>query len=139
MLLEVEYSWSLYDVKGGPLSGTILFGMPYKLKNCSSAKITFLAEVLLINSTSGYFMHWLIIANIYWPFRNGPKNLDCVSCDINLCQSYDGVTDLQEVQRPNTCLVILSMFGKNTLDLSSALVFVSPKCPAWAKFTAKFQ
>ena len=28
---------------------------------------------------------------------------------------------------------------KNTLDLSSALVFVSPKCPASIKFTARFR
>ena len=40
---------------------------------------------------------------------------------------------------PNTCVVILSMLGKNTLDVSSALVFVSPKWPVWAKFTARFQ
>ena len=64
---------------------------------------------------------------------------DGVGCHFNLCRSCDGITDLQEVQRPNTCVVILSMFGKNTLDLSSALVFASPKCPGWAKFTARFQ
>ena len=64
---------------------------------------------------------------------------DGVGCDINLWRSCDGVTDLQEVQRPNTCVVILSMFGKNTLDLSSALVFFSPKCSAWSKFTARLQ
>ena len=46
------------------------------------------------------------------------------------------VTDLREVRGPNTCAVILSMFGKNTLDLSSAFIFVSPKYPDWAKFTA---
>ena len=48
---------------------------------------------------------------------------------INLCQSCDGVIDLQGVYKPNTCAVILSMLGKNTLDLSSTLVFASPKCP----------
>ena len=47
---------------------------------------------------------------------------DGVGCDINLWQSCDGVTDLQEVQRPNTCVVILSMLGKSTLDLSSVIV-----------------
>ena len=76
-----------------------------------------------------------------------PKNLvlmvsnvsDGVGCDISLCRPCDGVTNFQEVQRPDTCVVILSMFGKNTLDLSSALVFFSPKCPAWSKFTARLQ
>ena len=125
----------------------MLFGMPYELKNRSSTKITLLAKVLLIKSTSGYFVRWSIITNIYRPFGNRPKKSilkvsnasDSVGCDINLWRSCDGVTDLQEVQRPNTCVVILFMFGKNTLDLSSALVFVSPKCPAWATFTAGFR
>ena len=45
-----------------------------------------------------------------------------VGCDINLCRSCDMVKDLQEVHRPNTCVVILSMFGKNPLALNSALV-----------------
>ena len=68
----------------------------------------------------------------------GPKDKDGnVGCDTNLCRSCDGVTDLQEVHKSNNCLVILSMFGKNTLDLSSPLVFVSPKCPTWAKFSKK--
>ena len=46
-----------------------------------------------------------------------------LGCDSYLCRSCDGVTDFQEVHRPDTCVVILSMFGKNTLDLCSALVF----------------
>ena len=127
------------------MSDTMLSDMPYRLKNHSRAKMTFLAEVLLINSTSGYLVRWSIISNIYRPFGNGPKKSrlmvsnvsDSVCCGINLCGSCDGITDLQKVQRPNT-VVIFSMFGKNTLDLSNALVFVSPKCPAWAKFTARF-
>ena len=49
----------------------------------------------------------------------------------NVCHHvHDGVTDLQGVHNPNIGVVILSIFGKNTLDLSSALVFVTPKCPA---------
>ena len=52
-----------------------------------------------------------------------------VCCDINLFRSFDGLIDLQGVHKPNTGVVILSMFGKNILDLSSALVFISPKCP----------
>ena len=48
------------------------------------------------------------------------------------------LTDLQEVKRSNNSVVILSMFGKNTLDLNSALVFVTSKFPEWAKFTARF-
>ena len=79
-----------------------------------------------------------IIANVYWPFTNGPKRSrvmvsnvsEGVSCDIKLCQSFDGVIDLQGVYNRNTVVVILSMFWKNTLDVSSALVFVSPKCRA---------
>ena len=95
----------------------------------SSAKITFLAEVLIMNSTSGYFVRWSVITKIYLPFENGPKKSrlmvsnvsEGAGCDINLCRSCDGVTDLQEVHRFNACVVILSMFEKNTLDLSSAL------------------
>ena len=79
-----------------------------------------------------------IIANVYWPFTNDPKmsrvmvsNVsEGVGCDIKLCQSFDGVIDLQGVYNRNTVVVILSMFWKNTLDVSSALVFVSPKCRA---------
>ena len=44
MPLEIKYPWSSYDVKGGLLSDTMLFGMSYELKNRSSAKITFLVE-----------------------------------------------------------------------------------------------
>ena len=62
-----------------------------------------------------------------------------VGCNINLCQSCDGVIDLQGVYKCKTGVVILSMFWKNTLDLSSALVFVSPKCPARVSFAARFQ
>ena len=53
-----------------------------------------------------------------------------VGCNINLCQSCHGEIDLQGLHKLNSFVVILSMFGKNTLDLSSALVFISPKCPA---------
>ena len=48
------------------------------------------------------------------------------------------LTDLQEVKRSNNSVVILSMFGKNTLDLNSALDFVTSKLSTWAKFTARF-
>ena len=45
----------------------------------------------------------------------GPKDKDGnVGCDTILCRSCDGVTDLQEVHKSDTCLVILSMFGKIT-------------------------
>ena len=65
----------------------------------------------------------------------GPKNEDeNAGCDTNLCRSCDGVTDLQEVHRSNTCVVVLSMFGKSTLDLSSPLVFVNPKYPTGVEF-----
>ena len=102
----------------------MFFGIPYKLKSQSSAKITFLAEVLLINSMLGYFVRWSIITNIYWPFENEPKKsrlmvsnaTEGVGCDINLCRSCDVVTYLQEVDMRNTCVII---FGKNTLHLSS--------------------
>ena len=63
---------------------------------------------------------------------------ESVNCKITLCRSCDGVTGLQEAHRPNTSVVILCIFGKNSLDRSVALVFV-PKCLAWAKFTAVFQ
>ena len=48
------------------------------------------------------------------------------------------LTDLQEVKRSNNSVVILSMFRRNTLDLNSALDFVTSKLPTWAKFTARF-
>ena len=65
MPLEVKYYWSTYDVNRGPLSDTILFDMSDQLKSCSSAEITFLAVVLLINSTSGHFVLLSIITNMY--------------------------------------------------------------------------
>ena len=46
-----------------------------------------------------------------------------VGYNINLCRSCDGVMDFQGVHKSNNFLVILSMFGKNTLDLSSGLLF----------------
>ena len=119
MLLAAKYPWSSYDVKGEPMSDTMLFDMPYELKNCSSAKITFLAGVLLINSTPGDFLRWSIITNIPWPFMNRPQKSrlmvsnvsDGVGCGINLCRSCDGLTDLQEVQRFNTCPAWASLNG----------------------------
>ena len=60
-----NYPWSSYDAKGGPFSKTMLFGIPYELKNCSSTKATFLVELLLINSMLGYFVRCSMITNIY--------------------------------------------------------------------------
>lgn len=56
MPLEESYSWGLKDVKGGSLSCIILFGIPYEVKNSFIVKTAFLAEALLVNSTTGYFL-----------------------------------------------------------------------------------
>ena len=54
-----------------------------------------------------------------------------VGCNIKVCHHvHGGVTNLQRARNSNTGVVILSIFEKNTLDFRSALVFVSPKCPA---------
>ena len=50
MPLTTTYPWSSYDAEGGLLSDTMLFGIPYELKNRSSVKIAFLEEILLIHS-----------------------------------------------------------------------------------------
>lgn len=104
MLLVTKYCWRLYDVKGGPLCDIILFSVPHELKNHSRAKITLLAEIRLMNSTSVYFVRWSIITKIYWPLGNGPKKSrltvsnvsEGVGWDNNLSRSCDGVTDYQE-------------------------------------------
>ena len=135
--LEAKYSRSLEHVEGGSLSDIILFGIPCELKNRSIAKITFLPEVLLINSAVGYVMRWSIIINIYWIFVNEPKKIRLMVPNVakgvgwynNLCRSCD---------RPNTCVIILSLFRRKTSDLLCALIFVRPKCPAWVTFTPVF-
>ena len=58
------FKFPIFPHEEGSLKDLMLFGIPYELKNISRAKITFLAEVLLINSTSEYFVRWSIIANI---------------------------------------------------------------------------
>ena len=131
MPLAAKYSWISYNEKVGPLSDTMFFNIQYKINIRSSANMIFLAEVLLINSASEDFACWSIITNIYWPFENRPKKSRIMVCNvsegvgynINLCRSWDGVMDFQGVHKSNNFLVILSMFGKNTLDLSSGLLF----------------
>ena len=39
-------------------------------------------------------------------------------CSFNFCRLCDGITTLQEVYRPNTRVVTLSVFWKNTTDCS---------------------
>ena len=46
-----------------------------------------------------------------------------VGYNINLSRSWDGVMDFQGMHKSNNFLVILSMFGKNTLDISIGLLF----------------
>ena len=54
-----------------------------------------------------------------------------VGCNIKVCHHvHGGVTDLQRACNSNIGVLILSIFEKNILDFSSALVFVSSKCPA---------
>ena len=102
MPLEESYSWGLKDVKGGSLSCIILFGIPYEVKNGFIVKTAFLAEALLVNSTTGYFLRWSIITNTYWSFANEPKKYrlvvsnisEGVGWDSSLCRLCHGVTEL---------------------------------------------
>lgn len=102
MPLEESYSWGLKDVKGGSLSYIILFGIPYEVKHGFIVKAAFLAEVLLVNSTTGYLLRWSIITNTYWLFASEPKKSrlvesnvsEGVGWDSSLCRLCDGVTEL---------------------------------------------
>lgn len=102
MPLEESYSWGLKDVKGGSLSYIILFGIPYEVKHGFIVKAAFLAEVLLVNSTTGYLLRWSIITNTYWSFASEPKKSrlvvsnvsEGVGWDSRLCRLCDGVTEL---------------------------------------------